>query len=89
MRSMSMPPSAADGFWSRERITERYAEQSGRDVSKVGYYRAFQYWRLAAIVEGVLDRYLRGKMAGTIDTAQYEKRVVGLADAALESIRTL
>ncbi len=85
----SLPPSAAAGFSSREAFLDRYALLTGRDVSNIPYYRAFQHWRSAAIVEGVLDRYLRGKMSGTIDTDLYGRRVEGLANAALESIRAL
>lgn len=85
----SLPPSAVPGFSSREAFLDRYALLTGRDVSSIPYYRAFQHWRSAAIVEGVLDRYLRGKMSGSIDTDLYGRRVEGLANAALGSIRTL
>ena len=88
-RGASLPPSAAEGFPSRAEFLDRYQELTGLDVSKMPYYRAFQYWRSGAIVEGVLDRYLQGKMAGQIDTDLYSNRVEGLAEAALESIRPL
>lgn len=76
------PPTTAPGFPSRAELCARYAELTGREVSGISYYRAFQYWRSAAIVEGVLDRYLKGKMAGQVDTALYARRVEGLAHAA-------
>ncbi len=85
----NLPPSAAEGFPNRAEFLDRYRELTGRDVSKMPYYRAFQYWRSGAIVEGVLDRYLQGKMAGEIDTDHYGKRVEELAEAALESIQAL
>ena len=85
----SLPPSAAEGFPTRAEFLDRYEELTGRDVTKMPYYRAFQYWRSGAIVEGVLDRYLQGKMAGEIDTDHYGKRVEELAEAALESIQAL
>ncbi len=56
-------PTQAGGFASRSEMLDWYADASGRDVSQVDYYRAFSYWRLAAISEGVLNRYLRGAMA--------------------------
>ena len=76
------PPTAAGGFPTRRELIARYEELTGRDLSGVAYYRAFQYWRLAAIVEGVLDRYLQGKMAGSVDTDLYARRVENLAGAA-------
>ena len=76
-------PTAAGGFPSRAEMIERYGELTGRDVSNLSYYRAFQYWRLAAIVEGVLDRYMKGKMAGDVDHDVYRQRVDSLANAAV------
>ena len=76
-------PTAAGGFPSRAEMIERYGELTGRDVSNLSYYRAFQYWRLAAIVEGVLDRYMKGKMAGDVDHDVYRQRVDSLAHAAV------
>jgi aminoglycoside phosphotransferase (APT) family kinase protein len=83
------PPSAASGFPSRSEFLARYSELTGRDTTKVAYYRAFQYWRLAAICEGVLDRYLKGKMGGTVDTDLYKLRVEQLAASAVEMIDSL
>jgi aminoglycoside phosphotransferase (APT) family kinase protein len=62
---------------------------TGRDVSQVDYYRAFSYWRLAAIVEGVLARYLKGVMGKAADTGAFRAQVDGLAAAALERVRAL
>jgi aminoglycoside phosphotransferase (APT) family kinase protein len=60
----------------------RYEELTGRDARGIDYYRAFQYWRLAAIVEGVLSRYLKGVMGGSADTDVFRRQVDGLAEAA-------
>ena len=87
--SRSTPlPSSAGGFATRREMLDRYTELTGRDVSGVDYYRAFQYWRLAAIVEGVLARYLKGVMGGKADTALFRQQVDGLAQAAAELIRS-
>ena len=59
---------------------------TGRDVTRIDYYRAFQYWRLAAIVEGVLARYLKGVMGGAANTETFRAQVDGLAAAALDLI---
>ncbi len=36
----------------------RYAELTGRDVSAIGYYIAFGYFKLAVVLEGIHARYL-------------------------------
>ena len=63
-RGAAQAPTVVGGFPTREELIERYTGLTGRDVSGIDYYRAFQYWRLAAIVEGVLARYLKGQMGG-------------------------
>ena len=68
-------------------MLDRYTELSGRDVSGVDYYRAFQYWRLAAIVEGVLARYMKGVMGKGGDTSLFRKQVDALAKAGVELMR--
>lgn len=55
-------PTAVGGFPSRAEMLDRYAEASGRDVSRIDYYMAFGYWKLACIVEGVYARYVGGAM---------------------------
>ncbi|GAC1531967.1 MAG: phosphotransferase family protein [Acidimicrobiales bacterium] len=86
----SSNPTAAGGFGSREDLVERYATMTGFEVSSVNYYRAFQSWRLAAIVEGVLARYLNGAMADDgADTAVFKAQVETLAAQAHELLDTL
>ncbi|HTO07717.1 MAG TPA: phosphotransferase family protein [Myxococcota bacterium] len=82
-------PSAAGGFQSRAEILASYSQKTGRDVSNVDYYRAFQYWRLAAIVEGVMARYLKGVMGGKADTTAFRAQIDGLAQSAVTLVRTL
>ncbi len=77
-------PTLAGGFCSREEIVRSYEEKTGRDASGIDYYRAFQHWRLAAICEGVLARYMKGVMgeAGA-DVDMFRLRVDILAESAL------
>jgi aminoglycoside phosphotransferase (APT) family kinase protein len=81
----------ADGFPRKAELLERYAKQSGRDVSNVDYYTAFGYWKLACIVEGVYARYQAGVM-GTTDPAAFEgfrtnvERLASAARTAAERI---
>ena len=65
-------PTRAGGFPARDELLERYASATGRDVSRIAYYRALSYWRAAAIHEGVYARYLAGAY-GEIDPAALER----------------
>ncbi len=82
-------PTAVGGFPTREAFIERYETLTGRDASGIDYYRAFQYWRLAAIVEGVLARYLKGVMGAKANTDYFRMQVDGLANSALELLDQL
>jgi aminoglycoside phosphotransferase (APT) family kinase protein len=75
-------PTAAGGFPDRDALIARYAERTGRDVSDLRYYRAFQAWRLGVIAEGVRARYLKGVMGGTADTDVLGRAVELLAAKA-------
>jgi aminoglycoside phosphotransferase (APT) family kinase protein len=55
-------PTALDGFPRSAELVRRYAEVSGRDVSQLGYYVAFGYWKLTCIIAGVYARYAGGAM---------------------------
>jgi aminoglycoside phosphotransferase (APT) family kinase protein len=89
MRGAALAPTMAGGFPDREAFLERYVELTGRDVRQVDYYRAFQYWRLAAIIEGVLARYLKGVMGSAADTEAFRWQVDSLAEQALALVRRL
>ena len=88
-RGAALAPTVAGGFPTRREMLDHYAELTGRDTSRIDYYRAFSYWRLAAIVEGVLARYLKGVMGRAADTDAFRAQVDGLAAAALERVRAL
>jgi aminoglycoside phosphotransferase (APT) family kinase protein len=80
----------AGGFIDRAEFVERYAARSGFDLSDVEYYRAFSYWRSAAIVEGVKRRYLEGVMLDQeVDPVVYDRRVVALAALSRQRISAL
>ena len=86
---VAFSPSGVGGFPSRAEVLRRYAEGSGRDVSGIAYYRAFQYWRMAAIIEGVLARYLKGVMGEGGDVDLFRAQVDALALAGLELANSL
>ena len=78
----------AGGFTSRDEMVDLYGRLTGADVSRVGYYQAFQSWRLAAILEGVYARYLHGAMENIagVDLGELARSVERLADHALEQL---
>lgn len=76
------------GFPDREALLARYEELTGRSTRGIDYYRAFQYWRLAAIVEGVLSRYMKGVMGENADTNAFKRQVESLAEAAVELVQS-
>jgi aminoglycoside phosphotransferase (APT) family kinase protein len=55
-------PTALEGFPRKADLIERYATASGRDVSDLGFYVAFGYWKLTCIIAGVYARYAGGAM---------------------------
>lgn len=82
-------PTMAGGFPDRDAMVARYCELTGFEVTNIEYYRSFQAWRLAAIVEGVLARYLKGVMGDEGDTDRFRLQVDTLANQALDLVRTL
>jgi aminoglycoside phosphotransferase (APT) family kinase protein len=50
------------GVISRRELAERWAKQTGIDISQLNFYLGFAFWRLAAIVEGAYVLYTQGKV---------------------------
>jgi aminoglycoside phosphotransferase (APT) family kinase protein len=76
LRADDHNPTLARGFTSRVALLERYAEQSGRDVSDIPFFVAFSFWRLACILEGVLARILTGARGDADADVDYFRRRV-------------
>jgi aminoglycoside phosphotransferase (APT) family kinase protein len=65
------PVTAAEGFPSRADVVARYATRTGFDVSDVDWYRAFAYFKLAVVCQGIAARAAGGAMLGSgFDEAQ-------------------
>ena len=80
---MEMPPTVQPGFFSRDEVSARYAAQTGFDLSQIEFYRAFQYWKVAILAEGVKRRYESGTMAtADVDFAHLNQRVIDLTSLA-------
>ena len=74
-------PTLAPGFERRATIADRYAAVSGRDLSRLGWFTVFGYWKMACIVEGVHARRLRGARGGA--TGGDPASIAARADALL------
>ncbi|HUR50465.1 MAG TPA: phosphotransferase family protein [Acidimicrobiales bacterium] len=74
----------APGFSSRADLRQAYEHSTGRDLSQLGFYVAFGYWKLACILEGVLSRWRHGAMGDDLRSAadDFEEGVERLAEAA-------
>ena len=53
-----------NGFPSLESLVRRYADRSGLDVSRLSWYTALGYYKLAVICEGIHFRYANGQTVG-------------------------
>lgn len=89
-------PSLAEGMPERADLIERYARRSGRDVSGIGWYCAFNRWKSSCILQGVLARYLGGALGDEeelrtrgIDLAAFAQSVEWGARSADEALRAL
>jgi aminoglycoside phosphotransferase (APT) family kinase protein len=54
----------SQGFLTRAEFAAGYASRTGRDISQIGYYMAFAYFKLAVVLEGINARYLQHQTVG-------------------------
>ena len=64
-------PTLCPGFPDRQFIIDRYASKTGRDLSDLPYYLAFNRFKTACILHGVYARYKNGQKA--IDADELEE----------------
>jgi aminoglycoside phosphotransferase (APT) family kinase protein len=62
--SIGAAVTAMPGFLTRTELAARYAELTGRDLSRIGYYMAFGCFKLAVVLEGIHARFLQHKTVG-------------------------
>jgi aminoglycoside phosphotransferase (APT) family kinase protein len=87
---LGVAPTTLPGFALRSDLLARYAAASGRDVSSIPYYRAFGFWKLACILQGVHVRYAGGAAAGDRSGVdQFEAHVGRLGERALAEVESL
>jgi aminoglycoside phosphotransferase (APT) family kinase protein len=63
-RALTADATARSGFATRAEFAAGYARRTGRDVSGIGYYMAFGYFKLAVVLEGINARYQLGQTVG-------------------------
>mgnify|MGYP006175222625 FL=1 len=83
-------PTAPPGFPERSYFADRYATITGRDLSKLDYYLAFNRWKSAAIVHGLYARYMEGqKSTEGIDLEEKRLQITRNLDLAEEAVNRL
>ena len=60
VRAIGTMPAGDFPFYSREQLMDRYAEQSGRDLSHMQFYHLLGIFRLLVILQQIYIRYLQG-----------------------------
>jgi aminoglycoside phosphotransferase (APT) family kinase protein len=62
VRAAGIPALTSEpGWYTREQLVERYAEKTGRDVGKIGYYEVLGVFKLAVIIQQIYARFFRGQ----------------------------
>jgi aminoglycoside phosphotransferase (APT) family kinase protein len=89
--ALGVAPTLAEGFLRRSELQQRYAAATGRDLSGLGYYVAFGYWKLACILQGVYARYAGGAGGGDRTTSMDGSgaHVQALAESARAALAEL
>jgi aminoglycoside phosphotransferase (APT) family kinase protein len=76
------------GWYTRDQFVQRYAKQTGRDLSHIGYYEVLGIFKLAVILQQIYYRFRRGQ---TKDARfqNFDQRVRGLVDLAASLVGRL
>lgn len=90
LRSHTLPAlTSQPGWYTRDQFVQRYADRSGRDLSKISYYEVLGVFKLAVILQQIYFRFRRGQTRDTrfqdFDTRVRE--LVGLADSLIGAVR--
>jgi len=69
-------PTIAEGFLGRAELIDRYAAQTGCDLTNLPYYISFNHFKSACIIHGVYARYMQGqKSTDGVDLDYYRSRI--------------
>jgi aminoglycoside phosphotransferase (APT) family kinase protein len=69
------------GWYTRDQFVQRYAEQTGRDLSQIGYYEALGIFKLAVILQQIYYRFKRGQTSDR-RFQNFDKHVQALIEVA-------
>ncbi len=78
---------ALPGWYTRAQVVERYAARTGCDLAHIRFYETFALFKVAVVLQQIFFRYHKGQTQD-VRFADFDKRVAGLADAALEVIHS-
>ena len=72
---------AQPGWFTRDQLIGRYADETGRDLSLINYYEVFALFKLAVVLQQIYVRFYRGQ---TTDERfrHFDKRVFNLLQQA-------
>jgi aminoglycoside phosphotransferase (APT) family kinase protein len=82
LRSVTTRP----GWLTREEIIERYAAQTGRDLSAIVWYETFARFKVAVVIQQIYFRFVRGQTSDERFRG-LDRLVLELARAALALAR--
>ena len=88
---VSSAPTLAPGFPEADELVARYAARSGRDVSQLPWFVAFNAWKGACIVQGVVFRYRGGALGDTagVDLEGFDRGVRDRSAYAMQVLDTI
>ncbi len=88
---VSLAPTLAPGFPGADELVARYAARSGRDVSQLPWFVAFNAWKGACIVQGVVFRYRGGALGDTtgVDLEGFDRGVRDRSAYAMQVLDTI
>ena len=61
MKTVMPTVTVTPGFMTRKELIDRYAQESGRDLSEMHWYVVFGYFKLAGILQQIYARYKNGQ----------------------------
>jgi aminoglycoside phosphotransferase (APT) family kinase protein len=60
LKGTALTPTTAEGTLTRREVIDRYARQSGRDVSRILFYYVFALFKTSVVVQQIYARYKKG-----------------------------
>jgi len=80
----------AEGYATRGELLARYEEVSGRKLENLPFYSAFNYFKMACIIQGVYARFARGvRSSQGLDVQSLALRVESLVRSSERMLERL